>query len=212
MEEALFSRCRSLWGLSSRSGGKVSWLFSYSLKLCLYANKPFITLNLCSTVKCFRVRFADQCGANDELRCALRHRINLDNKAITDSYYSEATFRSPGFFRRRPAYYNRNFCIYNISLTCPEEIVNVEQTVSTGLSDTEDYLSFHTGSKRKPVKVLNMEKLQNSRSFTIPSASFYAVLWSNNDKIDGGKFEIKATCQTADQGSAQDNLLTTTAQ
>ena len=42
---------------------------------------------------------------------------------------------------------------------------------------------------------------------TIQATSFYAVLWSDNDGYDKGKFEIKATCrQGLGEGSGAGKL------
>lgn len=155
-------------------------------------------------MRCFRWRIADNCGEDRSLKCSMRHRANLDDTLITDG--SAYHLRSPGFDKRgnRSRYYNRNFCIYNVSLDCPDEMVELVPTSSTTkLSDThpepcqyQDYLTFHIDSKRKPLIELCGAAVTDRRNYhTIPSSSFHAVLWTNDNSADLGQFEIIAQCK-----------------
>ena len=120
-------------------------------------------------MKCFRWRIADECGPKKTLKCALRHRVQLDGTLFPlDSLTRSVMIASPGFNRSSPhgAYFNRNLCIYNISLNCSQEMVELEPNIiqTTSLSDAEDcldYLSFHVPSRREPV----MKQLVVKRSW-----------------------------------------------
>ena len=167
-------------------------------------------------MRCFRWRLADECGPDNKLKCSLRNRNNLNQPLETDSYRTEVTLRSPGFERKNPGYYNKNFCIYNISLDCPEEMVELIPTKrTTQLSDPtdncRDYLSFHTDSHRLPLTELCGEEVGDYLAYsTIPSSSFYGVLWSNDDDYERGQYEIVAKCKIPDiQGSGDNDTILT---
>lgn len=156
----MYATNRPPWGLS-KLVVIIDWL-------CVYKRWPTVTMiissdnsimhccSLCSTVRCFRWRLADNCGSEHSLKCSLRHRANLYQALATDSSLTQATLLSPGFDRPNQAYYNRNLCIYNISLDCPEEeeveLIPTDRT--TYLSDAQtcrDYLSFHVESQTPPL-------------------------------------------------------------
>ena len=175
-----------------------------------YAGQKFTSLlvSFCSSRRCFRWRLADNCGLENAVKCSLRHRNDLYQSSIASADLNEATLFSPGFEKPRPGYFNKNFCIYNISLDCPDEMVELTPTqTTTGLNDTQscrDYLSFHVDSQRTPLMELCGSAVSNPSAYrTIQATSFYAVLWSDNDGYDKGKFEIKATCKTAPQGQGE---------
>ena len=167
-------------------------------------------------MKCFRWRAADQCGSDRRLKCALRDR-GLGGDIFTDATLTSATIYSPGFNRGR--YFNRNFCIYNISLQCPDELVELEPThTTTNLSDSHncrDYLSFHVDSERQPLMRLCGGDVTDPTKYNtdIPSSNFYGILWTNDNEHQTGRFEIKAKCKRStsqvpifQQGSG-DNIL-----
>ncbi len=154
-------------------------------------------------MKCFKWRTADKCGPENSLKCALRQRTNLDAPLTTYANSQSVVLLSPGFDRQEPhgAYYNRNFCIYNISLNCQHELVDLtpfHRTTNLSDADTcQDYLSFHVGSHRSREMTLCGSDVMNPTKYqTIPSSSFYGVLWSNHNMFERGKFEIQASCKT----------------
>ena len=73
-------------------------------------------------MKCFRWRVARECGKdNFEVKCNPKHRAALDTILESMHQGQSVTFTSPGFHRQntsepKGAYFNRNFCIFNISL------------------------------------------------------------------------------------------------
>lgn len=167
-----------------------------------------------STVRCFRWRLADNCGPEHSLKCSLRHRANLHQALATDTSRTQATLLSPGFNRpKNQAYYNRNLCIYNISLDCGTEegegeveLIPTQRT--TSLSDAHtcrDYLSFHVESQVPPLLELCGAAVGDPRAYrTIPSSSFSAVLWTNDNDVDLGGFEIVAKCRAPAPAPAPD--------
>lgn len=151
-------------------------------------------------MKCFRWRIADKCGEDDSLKCSLRHRPNQDQEIRTNPYATEAYFFSPGYTRIKPGYSNENFCLYNISLDCPDNLVDIipHGPTTTQLSDGEtctDYLSFHVNDQRLPVTKLCGDKIADRSLYRpISSSSFYVVLFSDNNKQQRGKFHLRAKC------------------
>ena len=122
------------------------------------------------------------------------------------------SFLSPGFYRRsasqpKGAYFNRNFCIFNISLDCPDkmaELVPSEHTNSLSDSDTRrDYLSFHTHSSTRPNFKLYGGQIRDASQYQLLPSSFYGVLWTNDNQNESGRFEIEARC-TAPSDSDSD--------
>lgn len=160
-----------------------------------------------STMRCYRWRIADNCGPENTVKCSLRHRDNLYTSLATNSQVSQATLLSPGFGKKNPGYYNKNFCIYNVSLDCPEEMVELVPTArTTQLSDTQscrDYLSFHVNSQRTPLIELCGAAVKDTLAYrTIPSTSFSAILWSDDNENDQGRFEILARCKVPEGSGA----------
>ncbi len=154
-------------------------------------------------MKCFKWRTADKCGPENSLKCALRQRTNLDAPLTTYANSQSVVLLSPGFERQEHhgAYYNRNFCIYNISLNCQHELVDLtpfHRTTNLSDADTcEDYLSFHVRShKSREMTLCGSDVMNPTKYQTIPSSSFYGVLWSNHNMFERGKFEIQASCKT----------------
>ncbi len=150
-------------------------------------------------MKCFKWRTAEKCGPENSLKCALRQRTDLDATLTTYDNSQNVVILSPGFERQEPAYYNRNFCIYNISLNCQHELVDLtpfHRTTNLSDADTcEDYLSFHVGSRRE-MTLCGSDVKDPTKYHTIPSSSFYGVLWSNHNMFERGRFEIQASCKT----------------
>ena len=156
------------------------------------------------------------CGPNsDTVKCALRHRTKLDSRLTVNTDSTTVTMISPGFNRSHPhgSYYNRNLCIYNISLNCKDENVKLEpHFVTTYLSDADtclDYLSFHINSQREPLMKFCGTDVMNRRKYrNVPSSSFYGILWSNDNMYQKGKFQIQATCEELPGSGDTDILLT----
>ena len=158
-----------------------------------------------STVKCFRWRVARECGRDSlGVKCSLKHRTALDVTLEPLHQGQSVTFISPGFHRQtttkpKGAYYNRNFCIFNISLDCQDEMVELtpsERTNTLSDSDTcQDYLSFHTYSSSHPhIKLCGKQIMDRTEYQLLPSSRFYGVLWTNDNQNERGRFEIKARC------------------
>ena len=150
-------------------------------------------------MKCFKWRTADKCGSQNTYKCALRHRADLDATLTTYDNSQSVVLLSPGFDRQDPAYFNRNFCIYSISLKCQYESVALtpfHRTTNLSDADTcQDYLSFHDGSRRV-MTLCGADVMNPTKYHTIQSSSFYGVLWSNHNMFERGRFEIQASCKT----------------
>ena len=167
-------------------------------------------------MKCFRWRLADNCGPNhDTLRCSLSHLEEKDQTILVNAQSSSATFLSPGFdeIAEDSVYGKRNLCIYNISLDCADNLVElVPSSRTTSLSDAEtcrDYLSFHVDSQRAPLMQLCGQDVADQTKYRdIHSSSFYGVLWSNHNSSKG-RFEVTAKCKDLPgQGSGDDGAAT----
>ena len=157
-------------------------------------------------MRCFRWRTGDKCGEEQRLKCSLRPRNNLERKIQINSLSTEAQLLSPGYDRRNPGYYNKNFCLYNISLDCPDNQVKITRNLpTTSLSDGEncrDYLSFHVDSEEfSIIPRLCGAAIADTLSYQlpIPSSSFYAVLFSDDNGEERGKFSLKAQCESKPQ-------------
>ena len=102
-------------------------------------------------MKCFKWRTAESCMTGHHLHCSLRHRSSAEEEVTVGPHGHSATLFSPSYDRTKsPFYLNNNFCIYNISLNCPGEIVSLTSKLTDyGLSDADtcqDYLWFSTSS------------------------------------------------------------------
>lgn len=159
-------------------------------------------------MRCFRWRTGDKCGEEQKLKCSLRHRPNQDRDISTNHDSTEAHFFSPGYDRTNPGYYNKNFCLYNISLDCPDNLVEITPNIpSTPLSDGEtctDYLSFHVdNNKQSPITRLCGASITDPTSYRplISSPSFHAVLFSDDNGVERGRFSLTAKCYNSQHGS-----------
>ena len=145
----------------------------------------------CSEMRCFKWRTADLCpgSGNDlEFRCVLRRRNQEEDAIIPNHVQDFAMMRSPGYDKKKPSYYNSNFCIYNISLSCSHG-QRVELTArDSSLSDNVDYLWL----SERPQEYITRDRIANYRE-EINAHSFLVVLWTNR-KTCRGKFEIEAQC------------------
>ena len=136
-----------------------------------------------------------------EVKCSLKHRSNL-NAVLEPTYNGQSvSFLSPGFYRQstsqpKGAYFNRNFCIFNISLDCPDKMAElVPSEVTNSLSDSETrrvYLSFHTQSFSRPNFKLYGGQIRDASQYQLLPPSFYGVLWTNDNQNESGRFEIEA--------------------
>ena len=152
-------------------------------------------------MKCFKIRTAEGCTQGNDLHCSMRSRsrqVNEDKLVVVGALHQSVTMYSPGHNQSRPHYFNRNFCIYNISLNCPGEVVTLNSKPNTlPLSDNdtcEDYLWFEATSSNGisyEREVCGHQMVNFNATMTINS--FLAVLWTNGDK-SAGKFEIEARC------------------
>ena len=110
-------------------------------------------------MKCFKWRTAESCSTgHHHLRCSLRNRSSAEEEVTVGPHGHSATLFSPSYDRTKsPFYLNNNFCIYNISLNCPGEIVSLTSKLTDyGLSDADtcqDYLWFSTSSNSHPQKI-----------------------------------------------------------
>ena len=149
-----------------------------------------------STMKCFKWRTAELCKTGHHLRCSLRDRSSVEEDVVVGPHDLSATLFSPSYNRKRnPFYLNNNFCIYNISLNCPGELVSLTSKLTDyGLSDgdtCQDYLWFDTSSNGHPQKICG-DGIIDFRD-SLHTQSFIGVLWSNKDNSEG-KYEIEARC------------------
>ena len=152
-------------------------------------------------MKCFKIRTAEGCTQGNVLHCSMRSRsrqINEDRLLVVGALQQSVTMYSPGHDQSRPYYFNRNFCIYNISLTCPGEVVTLDSNPNTlPLSDNdtcEDYLWFKASSSRGisyDRKVCGNQIVNFNATMT--ANSFLAILWTNGDN-SAGRFKIEAMC------------------
>ena len=154
--------------------------------------------NVCSTMKCFKMRTADGCTEDHNVHCLMRRRskqVKEDNLLIEGPLRQSATLYSPGYNKTSPFYLNRNFCIYNVSLDCPGQMVSINAKPNTlPLSDTDtcqDYLWFDTSSTGLPRRICGNEIINFND--TTASSTFLAILWTNGNK-SAGRFEIEARC------------------
>ena len=156
-----------------------------------------------STMKCFKIRTGDGCTQGNYLHCSMRSRskqINEDSLLVVGALQRSVTMYSPGHNQSRPHYFNRNFCIYNISLNCPSEVITLNSKPNTlPLSDNlnntcDDYLLFEATSSNGisyDRKVCGNQIVNFNATMT--ANSLLAVLWTNGDN-SAGKFEIEAMC------------------
>ena len=160
---------------------------------------------------------AEECQSGPHhLRCSLRNRTGAEEDVTVGLNRRSATLYSPFYNRTHvPFYLNNNFCIYNISLDCPGEIVSLTSKLTNpeyGLSDKdtcEDYLWFSTSSNGHPKKICGDEIIGFSDNLL--TQSFLGILWSN-EKNSEGKFEIESRCTghtipTSEHESSGDFLL-----
>ena len=189
-------------------------MYAIWCKVCVYW---ILYTHIYSTMKCYKWRTAEQCTSGHHLHCALKHRLDEEKaseylQVVSDSLI---TLHSPNSERERPYYLNNNFCVYNVSLSCPGKIVRLTSKLDYTLSDREtcqDYLWFSTSSNGHPQRICGNEIIDFSDS--LHTQSFTAILWSNSDQSEG-KFEIEARCTdlsipTVDPESSGDIPLSTT--
>ena len=128
-----------------------------------------------------------------EEECKLNPKRKLDMDLPQRDQGQERTFKSPGFNRRR--FYNRFFCLYNITLECPgrhAELTAKARTISFE-DNCGDYLAIYSNSSQKnPDKKICGNEFLNFR-MTLNSHFFIAVLWTNSN-LNSGRFEIEAKC------------------
>ena len=151
---------------------------------------------LCSEMRCYKWRTAEVCpGPLGHLRCKLTRRVEAETDIIPDNVQDFAVMRSPGYDRRRPKYFNRSFCVYNISLSClygqTVELTS-KGSVQSPLEDGVDYLWFSEPLTRSRLEYITGNRIDNFRD-EINAHSFLAVLWSNKNECHG-RFQIEARC------------------
>ena len=148
-------------------------------------------------MKCYKWRTAEDCFSGFHLRCSMRNRSQVEEDITVGPCNRSATMVSPGYCytNSEPYYSNNNFCIYNISLNCPGEMVSLTSKLTDyGLADgetCEDYLWFDTSSTGHPRRLCGDEIIGFKDS--LHTQSFIGILWSNRVKSEG-KFEIEARC------------------
>ena len=164
------------------------------------------------------MRIADGCAEN-HIRCLTKRRskqVKEDQLVIKGALGRSVTIYSPGHNKTKPHYLNRNFCVYNVSLDCPQgQMLSLNSKPNTQpLSDADtcqDYLWFDTSSNGQSRKVCGNEIVNFND--TIDATSFLAILWTNRDK-SAGRFEIEARCNAMplppplSTGSGDDGLET----
>ena len=155
-------------------------------------------------MKCFKWKTAEECQStrgpqsSQHVKCSLKHRARAEEEIEVGLDDRSATLYSSNYNRTsRPFYLRKNFCIYNISLDCPGEIVSLTSKLTNpeyGLSDKntcEDYLWFSTSSNGDPKKICGDDIIGFSDNLL--TRSFLGILWSN-EKNSKGKFQIEARC------------------
>lgn len=131
-----------------------------------------------------------------DLHCLLKDRYNTSLPVAPSG--RSVTLRSPGFDEPIPFYHNNNFCIYNVSLDCPGEIVHLSsKSTDYSLADgstCQDYLWFDTSSDTHlSVDSKICGDAIGQFNATVNTQSFIGILWSN-EKDSEGRFEIEARC------------------
>ena len=186
------------------------------MQLSYYCGESILN---CSTMKCYSIRTAEGCTDGNDLHCSMRSRrrhINEEKLVIAAPYNRSVTFYSPGHNQTRPHYFNRNFCIYNISLNCPGQTVTLNSkpnsTVPLSDGDTcEDYLWFDMNLN---VDMYRGQKVCGNQTVNLNTTmkvnSFLAVLWTNG-RNSAGSFGIEARCKNSTfvptEGSGDDKGL-----
>ena len=95
------------------------------------------------------------------------------------------------------------FCVYNVSLSCPQKSVTIKSTATTNWprqQDTschqseggcENYVAFYDDSNSS---IISREFYgQKNYTHSLDNDSFLAVMWTNTDRNDG-IFEFSARC------------------
>ena len=154
-------------------------------------------------MKCFKWR-ARQC--DDGERCELSNR-NDDTEDIAVAN-GRATLLSPNFIkasRRSENFFwdKRYLCIYNVSLSCPGNAVNIKKISSftswpTNTEGCQNYLAFYDDrhSSRYQHRYCGSEGVFTRR---LESSSFLAVMWNSDPMFNNsGKFQFRATCADPD--------------
>ena len=141
----------------------------------------------CSSVRCFKWRLRTSGNVQ------LNERGEVHTKNLTVSTCNSVTFRSPGFYNSNKKHYSNNmFCVYNISMQdCNHITVRSTSDEHSLFDDGRDYLYFDFGQVTTTVTGDSI----GSFSESVPTSSFYAVLWSDAEKFtSAGKFEFEAMC------------------
>ena len=155
-------------------------------------------------MKCFRWR-TKTCSNTPDI-CVYREREEKFNGFISASDHA-AMLLSPNYNNLESSedqsFGRYFFCVYNVSLSCPQNSVIIESTARTNWprqQDTschqseggcENYVAFYDD---RDSSIISRE-FYGQKNYTHPldSDSFLAVMWTNSDRNDG-VFEFLASC------------------
>ena len=159
----------------------------------------------CSTMKCFRWK-TRACSSTPDI-CEYTKRRNFNDPIMASSSLHSAVLLSPAHNNlvssEDQSFGHHFFCMYNVSLSCPQNSVIIESTARTNWprqQDTschqseggcENYVAFYDDSDSN---IISREFYgQRSYRHSLNSDSFLAVMWTNTVRNEG-IFELLASC------------------
>ena len=152
-----------------------------------------LSLQLCSTARCFKWRFEDSCEAAEPSKLYLKNRKHGQN-LVTQTPQS-VSFTSPNYrVNGSSNYLNKMLCVYRISVDdCESGIITVRSTSDDDrlYDDGQDYLFLDLGHVTTAVKGSGVSMF----SETIHATSLTTVFWTDSKKTtSAGKFKMEAVC------------------
>ena len=173
-------------------------------------------------MKCFRWK-TRACSYTPDI-CEYTERMNF-NDPITMTCNKSAVLLSPDHndlvLEKDQSFGHHFFCVYNVSLNCPQNGVIIKTTEATNWprqQDTschqseggcENYVAFYDDRNSS---IISREFYgQENYTHYLNSDSFLAVMWTNAVKNEG-IFEFLASCNTQeeflyDEGSGNEEIL-----
>ena len=153
-------------------------------------------------MKCFRWRTRTCSNTPDICVYIEREKFNdkirvLDRSAmlLSPDYTNLVSSEDQSFGRHM-------FCVYNVSLSCPQNSVIIKSTARTNWPRQQDTSCHHEGGCENYVafyddrdsSIISREFYgQKNYTHSLDSDSFLAVMWTNTDRNDG-VFEFSAKC------------------
>ena len=165
-------------------------------------DEDYFTFLYCSTRRCFKWK-ARRCEDETE-KCGLLDKSNATILAIQNV---EATLSSPNNPETRSDWGKQYFCIYNVSLGCSGNAVEIslaknDESQSYWPQDSdncENYVAFYANQENSS-SVQPYCGRTNFINQRLESSSFLAILWSTGK--NDGFFKLHAKC-TAPLPTAQ---------